>query len=1029
MSFARPLTSAELTLLRDNDDYRAQVNLIHVPQTVVFVAEVVSAATYTVYQQIVFDTVTTGAYTDIKPGMTVYVSRAGDTRAAVLETYARKTPTASTLYIGESSAILIPGDIITVVDDYCLREKLGLVASNGTIYVDGDVTFQKPAAVFGGLQSVYVDPRASGDGTFTFSPLIYLMGYQATLSSIAWDVDDGTITVGSTSTLQIIATFPQGQRWVRLTATDSNGVSNYFVFLVQVGVSNTIENIDTPAINGSTDNGYTLSLSTWDFQGTNLLRTLPNNTLIILYTAETFGDGSTSAIVTNIDFIGRTVNEQSRTMGDLLHGNLQTGGFEVQGFAAQMNRQSSPQVSITHSTAPAVWGQINRPTPPRMIAHLATRFSTLSNLCSLMFEVPFVMRATTVNADATVTVASTRYLSAGMGVSGTGIPASTTILSITNDTTFELSANATTGASNNLTFSPVYDDHRFITQSMTVTDTSAGSAYNKIAGAINAVVCHAASGEIAIRRHAFYRATADKNALATIAELTDVDRLEYTLLIEYPDKVGQAFTGAEVFNTSTLKTLYVTGSAPPQARGNGEGQASLDGMILAADATAAAIVQEHNQRTAAFYAASQPITKMEVILYDAWRGIFIPNPFQWITQTIASTDNNSGRAYTTGTRWIVDSVTSGLNIETGQVEFRLTLLQEPVTGTSQVSSAIAPEVTISPYPNLPAINPFPAFDLNGLINYPVNDPDDADLQPVDSYSAYQTQTGYPPESRAADSFPPPNCRNYNILINDSTGVTTPALTNGATYTVRAAGSGQIGDTSASYNDPLTAAMGALTHLPSVSYPFGLPGNFTGTSAGEYITTGGFGGGGSLHGTLQSGVNFDVTAIIDLGVERDIVQVTWRGKRAGVTAAYEAIGFLDNSGTVITSHDMGTTDPDYGLRTYATPIAGCRYICIGVDYNNGDAWLDDITVDYTQTTHADAFYTFDPTNPGAGTLFTGHGLEFDGASPTTIPSYNPSHVYETTITGDGTTTVIKFDDSNYADNAPATISVRLCGNGL
>jgi hypothetical protein len=63
-----------------------------------------------------------------------------------------------------------------------------------------------------------------------------------------------------------------------------------------------------------------------------------------------------------------------------------------------------------------------------------------------------VVSASITNADATVTVASTTGLLAGMQVSGVGIPPSTTILSITNATSFELSANATaTNAAASLT--------------------------------------------------------------------------------------------------------------------------------------------------------------------------------------------------------------------------------------------------------------------------------------------------------------------------------------------------------------------------------------------------------------------------------------------------------------------------------------------------------------------------------------------------------------------------------------------------
>jgi hypothetical protein len=59
----------------------------------------------------------------------------------------------------------------------------------------------------------------------------------------------------------------------------------------------------------------------------------------------------------------------------------------------------------------------------------------------------------TTNTDATVTMDSTANIRAGMAVSGSGIPASTTVASVTNTTTFELSAAAIATAVNvTLTF-------------------------------------------------------------------------------------------------------------------------------------------------------------------------------------------------------------------------------------------------------------------------------------------------------------------------------------------------------------------------------------------------------------------------------------------------------------------------------------------------------------------------------------------------------------------------------------------------
>ena len=58
----------------------------------------------------------------------------------------------------------------------------------------------------------------------------------------------------------------------------------------------------------------------------------------------------------------------------------------------------------------------------------------------------------TTNSTTTVTTADTSTLSIGMAVSGTGIPAGATIVTVPNSTSFTLSAAATASATNTLTF-------------------------------------------------------------------------------------------------------------------------------------------------------------------------------------------------------------------------------------------------------------------------------------------------------------------------------------------------------------------------------------------------------------------------------------------------------------------------------------------------------------------------------------------------------------------------------------------------
>jgi hypothetical protein len=90
------------------------------------------------------------------------------------------------------------------------------------------------------------------------------------------------------------------------------------------------------------------------------------------------------------------------------------------------------------------------------------RLFTNESITGTLTLPPFTMLATLVNTDATVEVTSggdytsTTALTAGLAVSGTGVPGATTVLSITDADTFELSANATaSGSGVTLTFTPV----------------------------------------------------------------------------------------------------------------------------------------------------------------------------------------------------------------------------------------------------------------------------------------------------------------------------------------------------------------------------------------------------------------------------------------------------------------------------------------------------------------------------------------------------------------------------------------------
>src|SRR5688572_19178710 len=76
-----------------NPTYAAAQFISLCPNTTVFAARVNGAPSGTSYAQIAYDTVTTGAYTDIVVGQTIYISASNSIRAAYFIGRIRATPT------------------------------------------------------------------------------------------------------------------------------------------------------------------------------------------------------------------------------------------------------------------------------------------------------------------------------------------------------------------------------------------------------------------------------------------------------------------------------------------------------------------------------------------------------------------------------------------------------------------------------------------------------------------------------------------------------------------------------------------------------------------------------------------------------------------------------------------------------------------------------------------------------------------------------------------------------------------------
>lgn len=196
------------------------------------------AITYPV-TSLLFDGVTTGAYTDIQADMTLLLGSADG-----LDDYGRvrvqNIATVSEIPLGRTSQGTLDGEIdivdnayITVLNEYRVWSKIPRIDDDGNQYKDTTV-------LVGGYTSTDIPPVANcGPGTAgtidSGTSLLtvdfdgtgsYAVADGATIATYGWDVGGGTITVGTSASSAITVTFAAGRHIVALTVTDDNGNSH-----------------------------------------------------------------------------------------------------------------------------------------------------------------------------------------------------------------------------------------------------------------------------------------------------------------------------------------------------------------------------------------------------------------------------------------------------------------------------------------------------------------------------------------------------------------------------------------------------------------------------------------------------------------------------------------------------------------------------------------------------------------------------------------------------------------------------------
>jgi hypothetical protein len=429
---------------------------------------------------------------------------------------------------------------VTVFDDFDLVERLHRLDENGTQFKDYDLAWTDLPPVVSGLQSAYVDLSGAATVTWSFTPTVTAIAKGAAISNYLWDVDDGTITVGSTTTQNITVRFPGAatneHRWVHLRATDDNGVSTDFHFQVftvdRHEASPTNIQLDTGQINitSTLNEGYNATITVWDEEGANdwAITNVMDQTRVVIVGLDDY-NGTQTPITSNIMMIGRTKTEVNNVVGTDDLGAIADATMQIEGFATQLGRLTAPRLPIIDEDSPSEWGEIADPTLSRTLTYIWFWHTTLLSLCSFDFD----------------------------------------------------------------------DFSGFISDEFRLEASGALDVANHEAETVNAWTMFAQAGEITVRRRASMLATADRAALTTVFDFTTQDVSDLSIDIQYGEQVGQIEAGAFVYDSTTDGEKYAyVGRAPVQGFGEGYETALLNRQILTADATQANAVSEFATRIA-----------------------------------------------------------------------------------------------------------------------------------------------------------------------------------------------------------------------------------------------------------------------------------------------------------------------------------------------------------------------------------------------------------------------------------------------